>query len=944
MSIPAEDDLAVDEDPGRQPPRGKGAIWGVVTDTALNEPLIEVMVSVVGSDQQALTDLNGQYRFELKPGEYTFRFLYELHRPARLERVVVRAGKVYRRDIRLEPEQNAFDVIAVEADLEKASVEAQMLTRQRSTAVADSVGRADISKSAAGDAAQAAKRVVGANIEGGRFVYVRGLGERYTNGLLNGSPLPSPEPDRAAVPLDMFPSLVVESLNVSKTFTPDMPADFAGGSINVQTRDIPDKPLLNVSASVGYDTSATFQKRLSHRGSSTDWLGFDSGMRALPGDIPQNYKLDTGIPKPNGETITLDELTPYGRSMNTFMTTTETHTPPNHGASIVAGRGWDLGGERRLGVLGSVNYSRSFDIQEGVERTFQMSRTGLEPFVDYARTSGYDKVRWGAFGSVTYELTRDHRLKLIGLHSQLSDSETHVYEGPNDYTNATYHSERLMFVSRALDFGKLSGEHEFDALAGGTLDWNVSLSSAQRDEPDTRDTVYQFNTTRNAWTYLDGSNSGRHFFSTQDEVARGGGIDWTQPLSRSEQGTKIKLGGATLIKDRAFRARRFAFRKMRGSTSADPAFFCDGDAFDPTCPDQLFVDQNIGTLIYLQEGTRPSDAYDAGLDVYAAYTMAEVALWPELKIVLGERVEVTRQTVDPVDQLNTGGLETAQRAHLADTSLLPSVSVLYSATPSSKLRASVSRTLARPQLRELAPFAYSNYFGGRLESGNPDLSLTHITNADVRFEHFPTLREVFAMTVFLKNFEDPIERVLVPTGQAPTVSYRNSPSATLIGIELEARKSLESLDSTLRDFTGIANLTLSRSRVSVDQTGSDTEGRGFMTNVSRPMMLQAPWVLNLALDYANEEIGFGTRVLYNVAGPRISDVGTDGVDDEYVQPRHVIDLVVTKDFGQALKTRLTVSDILSTDHVTTVGSSSDGAVSSRYSEGTSIALSAGYDF
>ena len=342
--------------------------------------------------------------------------------------------------------------------------------------------------------------------------------------------------------------------------------------------------------------------------------------------------------------------------------------------------------------------------------------------------------------------------------------------------------------------------------------------------------------------------------------------------------------------------------------------------------------------------SKANDSYDATLDVHAGFVMAEVPLLPKLKVVLGERVEVTKQTVDPVDQLGIGGEEAEERARLTDTSLLPSLSVLFSATKNSKLRVSVSRTLARPQLRELAPFAYVAYYGGRIESGNPNLTLTHINNADVRFEHFPTLREVLAVTVFLKTFQDPIERVLIPTGQAPSVSYRNSPSATLIGVELEARKSLESLDSALKDFTGIANLTLSRSRVTVGQTGADASGQGFMTNVTRPMMRQAPWVLNLALDYTNDDLGFGTRLLYNVTGPRITDVGTDGIDDEYAQPRHLLDLVVTKDWTDSLKTKLTVGDILNTDHVTTVGSDSDGAVASRYSGGTSVSLGASYDF
>jgi outer membrane receptor protein involved in Fe transport len=935
------------QDPARPPPQGKGVVWGVVTDTELHEPLIEAAVLVSGTGFQTITDLDGRYRLELPPGTYTLRFLYELHRPARLVKVVVRPGRVFRYDMILEPEEGAEDIIVVEAEVEEASVEGQMLSRQRATAVADSVGRTEIAKSADSNAAQAAQRVVGASVEGGRFVYVRGLGERYTNGLLNGAPLPSPEPDRAAVPLDLFPSQVLESVSINKTFTPDMPADFAGGSVNVQTREIPSKPLFSASASVGYDTAATFHDRLSHRGSNTDWLGFDSGKRALPREVPSDTLVDEGQTRPNGAPITEEDTIRIGRAMNTYMSPTQSFTPPNHSFGVVAGQGWQVGHESRLGAIASLNYGRSFERQKGIERVYQLNASGeLSKFVDYHFESGTDKVRWGAMGSLTYELSASHQLRLIGLHSQLSDNGAESYEGFNAYHSADYHNDRLVFTSKALDFGELSGRHRFDALNRGTLDWNAALSSARRDEPNTRDLVYQWNTVREAWSYIDASDSGRHFFAKQSELAKGGGLNWTQPLTRGEPESRVKLGTAALLKDREFRARRFAFRQ-NARAARDPDFYCEGREFDPACSDKLFVPSNIGSILHFVEGTEPTDAYDAALDVYSAYAMGDVALSRTVRLVAGGRLEVTRQSVDPVDQLRltqqVEGTDPVRGADLKDSTWLPAVSLVYSATPKSKLRVAASQTLARPQLRELAPFAFSNYFGARVEAGNPDLTLSHITNLDTRFEYFPTLGEVLATTVFFKYIKDPIERVIVP-GDPGTLTYRNSPHATLIGLELEARRKLDLLDEALRDFTLIANLTLSRSRVGVEQTGSDAAGLGFMTSVSRPMMLHAPWVVNLALDYANQKLGFGARALYNVTGPRIVDIGTLGVPDEYIQPRHAVDVALTQRLAERLQAKLTVEDLLNTDMVITVGSKRSGEVARRVSEGTVFVLGVGYTF
>ncbi len=389
------------------------------------------------------------------------------------------------------------------------------------------------------------------------------------NALLNGVPLPSPEPDRAAVPLDLFPTAVVNSLTIVKTFTPDVPADFAGGSVRIETREIPGAFVLTTTLSGGYNTQSTFRERLTHRGGDLDWLGFDDGTRALPDGFP-NYKLTRRTPKPDGTPASDEDLALAGRQLNSYMSARRSSTPPDHGASIVVGNGWDLSEGRKFGFLGSVNYNRSYTTREHeIRRIFQESTTNPEgvPSRDYRMDSGNDNVTWGAFGSVSYRMHQNHKLSLIGIHTTAADDSTFIVNGQHQGRAAEIHNTRLSFITRSLETGQLSGEHEFPSLNNASLFWNASLSHASRDQPDTRDTVWQ-QSAGLSWTNVDAPESGRHYFAEQGETQVGGGLDWTQPIVRTDKAetdSKLKFGGLVSV-----RSRDFTSRTLRYSPTGNP--------------------------------------------------------------------------------------------------------------------------------------------------------------------------------------------------------------------------------------------------------------------------------------------------------------------------------------------------------------------------------------
>lgn len=928
-------------EPFRAAPVGQGVVWGRVTDSKSGEPALEAQVRVLGTTVETFTDYDGYFRLELPPGSYKLEVFYELYDTQTLDGVVASAGEVQRTDVQIVAQAGAVEEVLIEDEAETQTIEGLALARQKAVAAGDAIGREEISKGTDSNAAEAAQRVVGANIVEGRFVYVRGLGGRYSNSLLSGYPLPSPEPDKAAVPLDVFPSSVLDSLTIVKSFTPDMPGDFAGGSVQIETRSAPAKPMLTISLTGALNTQSTFNDRMDYAGGGLDWFGFDDGTRALHASVPRNYELSVGTERPDGSLVTRSDLVPYGRALNTNMSSYLTQTPLNYGVSVAGGNTWDVGQGQKLGIIASFNYSRKFEkMYDQVVRQFigdAQSERGYVALTDFKLNEDVDKVRWGTFGKVSYLPTKDHKISLTGLHSQLSDDAVRLYDGFNEGTRQRYTISQLDWVQRGVTFGVLSGRHTLAELAKAEFSWDASIAAASRSQPDRRDVVYAFRRARggfeDSWAYTDGPESGRHFFAGQSETSIGGKADWKQPILEGSTSFHVKAGGLVNAKVRAFSARRFAFRSSQNPDIG--TYLCGGSGYRLSCPDSLFIDDNIDSYVRLDEGSQPGDTYDAHLNVYAGYALADLNVADELRIVAGPRIEVTDQGLQA---LSVSGEQIRNRnAQLDSTDVLPAISVVLSGSKSTKTRASYARTLARPQLRELAPFAFSDYFGGYPITGNPNLLLTRIDNVDVRFEYWPSLREVMAISFFYKHFTDPIEEILVPSGTNNVITYRNAPNANLVGAEIEVRKDLSFISPVLNGFSVNTNLTLAWSRVDL------TEQSTFVTTPYRPLMNQAPWVYNLALDYETQS-GFRARAAYNVAGETLVLVGTVGVPDGYLQPAHVVDLSFGQRFLKSWEARLQIENIINDDITVTAGRDYvEENIVQRHTRGAVVSLSLGYE-
>ncbi|MEM6786162.1 MAG: TonB-dependent receptor [Myxococcota bacterium] len=901
------------EDDGATPPpvpADQGVLFGTIRD-GTGQPALEALIRIVGTNRTVRTDYDGRYRIELPPGTYNLSIFLPTHDTLVLEGVEVVAGEQIRIDDSLDLERGADEAIEtlfeVEVEADESSLEGQILTRKRAAVVGDSLGRQEIRRTPDRNAAAAVRRVPGVLIVNGKFVYVRGIGERYTNALLDGSPLPSPEPEQQTVPLDLFPTTVLDSLTVVKTFTPDQIGSFAGGSIRIGTRRLPRDFTFSLSASLGFNSQATFQDTLSYEGGDLDWLGIDDGSRRLPRGFT-NQRIAARIRRPDGSFFTNEELADLGRQIDRPMSTRTRLGAPNHRFSATVGDTIELGGEQKLGYSLTASYNRSLRHRNNLRfvTADPVAGGGLLLRNDFRVTETRDAVRWATLGGLTYQIDPRHRIHLTGLFAVSADDTAFELEGSDRELGDDIHETRLTFESRRLAYGQLRGDHEFPALADARLDWNLSLAHALRDQPDTRATVFQSVDAGGiaGWQFADDAQSGLHFFSTLDEVTIGAGADWLQPLTRDDDGPKIKLGGRADLRRREFDARRYRYAvpppPFTPETDTNSPTFCRGATFRQSCPDRAISDAALdvpvdetGTpgspFLRIDEGTLPTDAYTADVDIYAVYAMADFTPMERLRVIAGPRIELARQDIrtfapfapdDPENQLTT---------EVTGDDILPGISIVYEVIDDMNVRVAGSRTVARPQLREIAPFQFINYFNDFPEEGNPNLRFTRIWNGDLRWEWFPTLREVIAASFFAKRFEDPIEPVILPAGAQGVITYQNSPSANLIGGELEARKNFGFVAPALDDLSLIANFTLALSEVTFDERGNNT-------NAERPLANQAPWIINVSLDYANldPDLGLRARILYNIVGPRIVQVGAGGLPDIYEQPRHQLDITAAK--------------------------------------------------
>lgn len=870
-----------------------GRAAGVVIDQTNAIALPGVPVEAVGTPHIAYTDLDGRYDLELPAGEHRIRISLGGYAEQLVDIEIV-PGQVTEVQVSLTTNVFAEEVAVVAPTLEAQSstAAAQMMLRMRAPGVQDNIGGSEMRSNNDSDAADAMSRVTGVSVVDSQSVFVRGLGERYSNTTLNGATLPTTEPDRRVVPLDLFPTGLIDSVQVSKTYTPDKPSQFAGGLVEIIPLKLPAETAWEFSLGGAHNSITTGKSGLGYAGGSR-WNGFDGGTRALPAGFPDRKVI-------RGGRFTSDELGFLGRdlerlgeSFSNVWDPVRQDQPMNQSYSGLFG-----GRFGKLGVVTTLRHSQNSQITNEERSFYKVGAGGVERFngpYDFDETQFVSTV--GGVGNLAYQFSPNHRLSVDNFYTHVGTDETRIFEGFNSDADNDIRNQRLFFIEEQIRSHHVGGDHLFPSASNSRLDWKIAFSRADRAEPDLREVLYEFDPAREAFVLADESQSGLRQFNDLVDDSVELSANWST-LTENWAGlpTQFKFGASYIDRTRDFLSRRLRFvpTSTRGLDLSRPA-------------EELFTPSFIGPNFQLKEETRPTDQYDAAQETLSAYGMVDVPLAVRLRLVAGARVENFRQQVDTFDPFARAVFGTTDviRADLDETDVFPAVNLVYSVRNNQNLRLGFSQTVNRPEFRELAPFEFTDVVGGRATVGNPELQQSLIQNIDVRWELFPGVgEEVVAASFFYKSFDNPIERIVEPTAQLRT-SFTNADSARNAGFEIEGRKALGQYL-----FLG-ANYTWVDSEVTLDAAA-----RQVQTSLVRPLAGTSKNLFNTMIEVSNA--GYSGRLLLNFFDDRISDVGSLGLPDIIQDARNSLDFVFAKRFQQ-VSFRFAISNLTDAPYVFTQG-------------------------
>ncbi len=835
-----------------------GRVTGRVLDPQ-GAGMSDVGIQLVGTTTGAMSGVDGRFTIVVPSGTVTILARRIGFASKTITGIVVVAGKATEQNIAMAPATMQLATATVTATQERGSVSAALDRQRNSSAIINSVTSEQIAKSPDSDAAAAVSRVSGVNVQDGKYVFVRGLGDRYTTASLNGARLPSPEPERKVVPLDLFPAALIQSVTTAKTFTPDQPGDFAGAAVNIQTREFPAKRTIVVSQSSGYNTAVTGQNTIAAGTQGRDYLALGGTRRGLPDVIRQAGSFD---PQPGAGAVNSF----LGTFRNRWSATPSTGTP-NGGLGMSVGGSDPVFGQR-IGYLLSGNYGVQQNIKRDQVRAYALARGGIDEVDRFEGTSAGTGVLWGALGNFSTFLGRATKVSFNNTYNRTSDNDARVERGFSENLNQELDITRLQYVERMIRSSQLATEHSlFDGRH--QLDWSATASGVTRKEPDRSEIVYTRNGTAAPEWFAIGTEGAVRTFGDLNESSYEGQVNYRMNFFEPSRELRIKFGG--LFRSTERQAENFVYSVQgfgldNAQRQLAPEAIFDGRFTEPG--------SSALRLVPLAQG----GSYTAEDRLAAAYVMMNWQVRPNVNIVTGARFENSTVTVTAAP---TVGAPIVTKPAFKD--VLPSLAVTYKASTNQNIRFSVSQTLARPEYRELAPLQFRDVLGGDNVLGNANLVRSLIRNVDLRWEWFPTRSEVFSVSLFGKQFKDPIERVYLATSGTRIVSYQNAQRANNVGIELEARTGLGKLASRLENVSLFTNGTFMKSDITLRQ------GNVSVTNANRAMVGQAPYMVNGGVTWNSTSGSTSATLLYNVVGARIIDAGVIPLPDVKELPRQVVD-------------------------------------------------------
>ncbi len=882
-----------------------GTLRGKITDAETGEELIGTSVLISGTLLGASADLDGNYSITNIPaGKVQLKCSFISYETQLIDDLAIKPGEVVILNIKLKPVSVGLSEVVVSARAVRNTESALLVMQQKSAGVIEGISSQEIMKAGDSDAAGAVKRIAGVSVEGGKYVYVRGLGDRYSKTTLNGAEIPSLDPERNTVQMDIFPTDAIENMMVYKSFMPNLNT-FTGGLVDITTKDFPEKLTVNFSASLGFNSQASFNNHfLTYKGGKYDAFGFDDGTRNFPvqpKDIPL-YPSDR------------DQLDMTTMKFNKTMDTETKNSFLNQKYSFFVGNQTHLLGKQLGFNVGLVYKNDNLYFDNGQRGIYKLADAGanqLNEEQNFAETVGRQNTLLSALANLSFKINSNNKISYLFLynHSGIKTATYDEGERASDEIGMIIQSRELGFIERAIMANQLKGSHFFEKAGGLKIDWIVSYTFSAQKEPDLRfftNSYFPDNTPGNQYELSPSKYKvPSRYRRTMDELNWDNKLNLELPFVFLGAKSKFRFGGAYDYKLRNFNEGKIDYKSQVQYFNGSVSDYLADENIGQNYPDYDPVTKsNYG--LYIQNATDLRNSYYGNQKVIAGYAMVDMPVAERLRVVAGLRYEGNSMETESKKEGIDKGL-------LNDHDFLPAINLTYHITGNMNLRFAYTRTLSRPTFREIAPFASFSPVAPTIV-GNPDLKRTLIDNFDFKWEYFMRHGEVLSFSAFYKNFTDPIEMVDNPIAVNPEISYQNVDQAKVYGVELDMSKKLDFVN-ILKDFSVDANFSYIRSEVAIDSVelesihAVDPEAAS-----TRPLFGQASYIVNAMLSYDNKKAGFTSNLVFNVIGPRISLVTKGGTPEVYQNPFPKLDFNASKTLGEHFSVGLKIKNILNPEN------------------------------
>lgn len=856
----------------------RAKVSGKVTNNK-NEVLIAVTVSLKSDKTQTTkTDVEGRYVFNIDVNkEYTLVFNYVGYKEKSITIQATSVGEELISDIVLDESGKKLTDVVVSAtrSSNKGATDNALIAYQRNANTVSSVISAEsIRRSPDRNTAEILKRTPGASIQEGKYIIVRGLADRYNQAMLNGILLTSTEPDRKTFSFDLFPSQIIDNIIINKAFVPELPGEWAGGLIQVNTKDVPTKNFFNIQLGTSANSMVTGKDFFKDKGGKTDWYGIDDGTRSLPAGYTT---------KSNFDTSSLASKTALGRNMSSNWAPVLTTAKPNMSLQMNGGFAGTLFGKKIGGIIG-INYANAYRFQDNINNQNQISDAGINSFIELKDNKYINDINMGAIGGLSIFLNPLNKISYKAIVNVKTANAFTQRSGTIFDRQELVKGNEFVFGQNVFFTNQLNGEHSISQKL--KFNWYGAFNILDSYSPDQRRILYAKSINGTDPYILNISNtlsqqSGSRVFQTLSDYIYTGGGDLTYKINQQT----IKAGYMIQVKDRLYDAQLFAITMP-----------IDNPALRLLPAESAFIPENFGNGLdnkfAFNSIQNRNFRYLANTILNAGYVQLDNKLSDAIRVVWGLRVEDFDQLVGSVKKWDP------RHTYSRVTDFLPGVNATLKLTQKANLRLTASQTIIRPELRELSALNIYDFELNASVAGNPGLKRTKITNTDLRYELYPQAGELFTVGVFYKNFENPIESIFQEAGGGSSLfSFQNALKATAFGFEIEGRKKLT------KRFTLQANGSYINSQVKDEKLG-----------VSRSLQGQSPYLINTGLLYDVVEKGFNMTALFNQVGKRIYLVGDiqagAGSPDVYENPRALVDFQMSKKFrNNKAEVRLTISDI-----------------------------------